>query len=284
MSLDAILRRQSGMITREQAIAAGLSRDDVDERIRLRRWRPLHPRVYLAAGHRHDAEVTVRAAMLWAGEGAVLTGLAAAWWHGLVATLPPSIGVAVPRRRQSRPDVRVRYREVAAEDRVIHRGLAVTGLPLTALDAAVELGSAGAELLDIALQRRVPFSQVREAHARNPGSASAGRLLAAAADRSAAATKRLLVRALTDSGAAGWLCDLPVAGCVVDIAFPAARVALDPVGWAWHTDAAHARRHDALAGTGWTILRCTWHELVASPRAALARIAAEVARRMQRSA
>lgn len=284
MALDAILLRQAGVITREQALAAGLSRDDVDLRIRLRRWRPLHPRVYLAAGHRLDDEVRVRSAVLWAGQGAVLSGAAAAWWHGMLDEPPPTVGVTVARRRSTRPQVRLRHHEIAAEDRVLHRGLAVTARPLTVLDAAVELGAGGVELLDSALQRCVPFPQVHAAHRRNPGSASAARLLAAAADRSAVVTKQLLIRALTGAGAAGWLCDLPVAGHVIDVAFPAARLAIETCGWVWHTDTARtlARRNraDALAGSGWTTARCTWHELIGSPQAALAEIAGRVARGM----
>jgi hypothetical protein len=88
MRLDDLVARQAGVISRDQAVAAGLSRDAVDHRLRLRRWRPLHPRVYLVGGHRYDEEVKVRAAALWAGEGAALSGVAAAWWHAGASSRP----------------------------------------------------------------------------------------------------------------------------------------------------------------------------------------------------
>ncbi|MCW2719597.1 endonuclease domain-containing protein [Pseudonocardia sp.] len=287
MSLDTILARQAGVISREQALAAGLSTDAVDHRLRLRRWRPLHPRVYLAADHRFDDEVKVRAALLWAGEGAVLSGVAAAWWLGMADALPPTVGVTVGRGRRprSRPGVAVRRRDLAVADRGVHRGLAVTNRPLTVLEASVELGGRGSLLLDRALQRHVGFPAVYEAYCRNLGSygsASAGRMLVAAADRSASVAERLLVRMLREAGASGWRCAFPAAGYAIDLAFPAARVAVEVDGWAWHMDAertaADKRRQNALVRMGWTILRYTWHDLMGRPVVVLAEIAHEVAR------
>lgn len=192
--LDALLARQAGVVTRAQALAAGLSPGAVDHRLRTRRWRPLHPRVYLATHHRHGAEARVRAALLWAGEGAVLCGTAAAWWHGLVREAPADVGVSVPRGRRPRPrpGVLVRRRAVPAADVVVERGLPVTGLPLTVLDAAVDMGAAGSPFLRAVLGGAVGaagapgglLAEVRAAHRRSlgaHGSATAARLLAGVA-------------------------------------------------------------------------------------------------------
>ncbi|WP_300010274.1 DUF559 domain-containing protein [Pseudonocardia sp.] len=287
MSVDSVLARQAGVISRSQALAAGLTRDAVDHRVRLRRWSPLHPRVYLAAGHRRDDEVAVRGAVLWGGDEAVLTGEAAAWWQGMVERPPPRIRLTVPRRRnpRARPGVEVGRRDLAACDVVEHRGLLVTARPLTVLDTAVDLGATGSRFLDRALQRSERFPAVYAAYCRNlgaAGSASAGRLLVAAADRSASAAERLLVRMLRDSGARGWSCGFPAAGYLIDIAFPHAMVAVEVDGWAWHADAARAqadkRRQNALVRAGWMILRYTWHDLVERPAVVLAEIAHTVAR------
>ncbi len=59
-AVAALLARQDGLITREQAVAAGLPAAAVDERVRLRRWRPLQPRVYLARGDSTDPASTAR--------------------------------------------------------------------------------------------------------------------------------------------------------------------------------------------------------------------------------
>jgi hypothetical protein len=189
MPLESLLSRQAGVISREQAIASGLSRDAVDHRLRTRRWRPLHPRVYLVDGHRYDDEARVRAAVLWAGAGAVLSGTAAAWWHGMVDEAPATVGMTVPRRRcpRPRPGVDVRHRKLASVDVLRCRGLLVTAPPLAVIEAAIELGvSAGAELLDRALQQCVTLAEVHGAYRRSlgtQGSTTAGRALAAAAHR-----------------------------------------------------------------------------------------------------
>ena len=86
--MQNLLDAQAGVISRAQAMASGMSRDAVDHRVSTRRWQPVHPRVYLVAGRPLDAEARIRAAVLWAGPGAVLTGAAAAWWQGLPARPP----------------------------------------------------------------------------------------------------------------------------------------------------------------------------------------------------
>ena len=136
MVLDVLLARQAGVISREQALRAGLGAATVDRMVRTRRWRPLHPRVYRVPGYGTDDEARARVAVLWAGDGAVLSGTAAAWWHGLLADAPRVLGVTVPVRRPTRPGVAVQCRLLDVADRTEHRGLPVTALGLTALEAA----------------------------------------------------------------------------------------------------------------------------------------------------
>ena len=181
MVLDVLLARQAGVISREQALRAGLGAATVDRMVRTRRWRPLHPRVYRVPGYGTDDEARARAAVLWAGDGAVLSGTAAAWWHGLLADAPRILGVTVPVRRPTRPGVAVQCRLLDVADRTEHRGLPVTALGLTALEAAAELGDPSGALLDRALWK-IGWSEVLGAYERNPTLTSA-RLLAAAGRR-----------------------------------------------------------------------------------------------------
>jgi hypothetical protein len=265
MRIDPLLDRQAGVISRRQALAAGLTGAAVDHRLRTRRWRPLYPRVYLVRGHRYDDEARTRAAVLWAGGGAVLSGATAAWWHGLLAEAPGTLGLTAPVRRDPRPGVVVRHRPLAAADRTHVRGLPVTAVALKVLEAAVELGPPTAgPLLDDALQRWVRWTDVLAAHDRNPGSPAASRMLTAAAARSAAAADAALVRLLCDSGIRGW--HRSPAGPPGTVVFPAARVAVHAVGWAPCGPAPVAR-------PGRHLLRFGWAELTGSPCAVLAGIA-----------
>ena len=291
MTLDNLLARQAGVISRGQALAAGLSGAAVDHRVKSRRWQPLYPGVYLAAdgrlGYGRTDEVRVRAALLWAGEDAFLCGRAAAWWYGMVDEPPPTVSVSIGRRRRlrHRPGVGVVRRELASQDRHRHRELAVTAPALTVLEAAVELGDDGAAFLDGALRGSARFADVHAAYGRyagSTGSATAGRLLAAATERSTDGARRELRALLRGAGACGWTDTIQLDGQPVDAAFPVARVAVLASGWADPVDPpsvdAAARRWTALVGQGWTIVHVTWSDLVERPHGVLADIARHVVR------
>jgi hypothetical protein len=182
MVLELLLARQAGVISREQAVRAGIGAAAVDRLVRTRRWRPLHPRVYLVPGYGPGAEARAWAAVLWAGDGAVLSGAGAAWWHGLLPEAPRTLGVTAPVRRRARPGVVVWCRQLDSADRAEHRGVPVTALGLTVLEAAAELGGPAAGIL---LQRAVleiGWAEVLAAHRRNPTLAGTA-LLSAAAGR-----------------------------------------------------------------------------------------------------
>lgn len=283
MSLDAILARQAGVISRDQARTAGLRPEVIDQWVRARRWVPLHPCVYLGADHPRDDEVRLRAALLWAGDGARLSGHAAAWWHGMLAEPPPVVEVTIDRSRRlrSRADIQVRRRVVPEPDRAVHRGLAVTGPALSALDAAIALGAAGGRFLDAALERTVAFADVQAAQARalgTAGSVAADGLLRGAVCRSRSVARDELLALLRRSGASGWTENAEIAGQTVDVAFPVARVAVVVAGWVDPplADPDDPRR-PSLAARGWTLLRFPWRDIVEHPHVVLAEIARQVA-------
>ncbi|MFC5232806.1 hypothetical protein [Pseudonocardia zijingensis] len=256
MVLDPLLRRQAGVISRGQALRAGCAAAAVDRMVRTRRWRPLHPRVYLVRGYEPGDEARARAAALWAGGGAVLSGAAAAWWHGMLPAAPRTLAVTAPARRPARPGVVVRCRVLAAADRTVHRHLDVTTPALAALEAAVELGTgAGGRLLDHALAGPVGWPALLAAHRRHPTAAGSA-VLAGAADRA-------LVRSLP---AAGWRL-LP--GRPTTVVFPAARVAVEVTGWVPAASRAHP---------GWHVVRVDRTGIAERPAAVLGTIAAAVGR------
>ncbi|RZT84044.1 very-short-patch-repair endonuclease [Pseudonocardia sediminis] len=279
--LQATLLRQAGVITRDQARATGLSSDAVDRRLATRRWHPVHPRVYRDGGFDDTDEARVRAALAWAGEGAVLSGAAAAWWQGLVAEAPAVVGVTVPRRRcpRPRPGVSVRRRELDGADVRTVRGIRVTAPALTVLETAVERGGDGPAFLDRALAGRMPVDDLAAAHARNlgaHGSSTAGRLLADAARRAVAAAEHRLCGLLRSAGVGGWARDHTVAGLRLDLAFPAVRVTVavhdrtvprDP-----ERDAEDRWRRAVLRRQGWRMLLVDPGELTARPAGVLEEI------------
>lgn len=101
-AVDALLRRQSGVATREQLLGAGMTRSALQARLD-RHWRLVLPRV--VATHRGALSERQRlvAAQLYAGRDAVLTSTAAAAWHGVTVVAPVHpVHVLVPCSRAPR--------------------------------------------------------------------------------------------------------------------------------------------------------------------------------------
>jgi len=278
--LDEYLRRHDGVITLAQALRAGLSQDAVNRRLRSGHWLRCSRGVYFVDDRPFTDEARVRAGVWGYGHGAVASGLAAAWWHHLTRFAPETVEVTVPRSARLRRHVgtQLRRRDLATSDIVECKGLRVTALPLTVVEAAARRGG-GAKLMDSALQRHVELPQLWRAHLRNKGrhgSPAARRLLQAASDGARSEAERLLVKLLRDNGITGWKTNYPVGGYKVDVAFPNEKVAIETDGWAFHSsqeDFQNDReRQNKIALLGWQVLRFTWLDLTEYPQRVLAEI------------
>jgi very-short-patch-repair endonuclease len=216
----------------------------------------------------------------------VITGPAVAYWHRMLERAPAIVDLTVPAGRGSKPQlgVRIRRRDLHAEDVRVRLDVRVAAKPLAALETAVAL-SDGSAFLDRALQKHVPFAEVYRAYCRNmgrPGSAAAGRLLVAAADRADSAAERLLVRLLREAGIGGWVLGHPLGPYRIDLAFPAQRVAIEVDGWAYHVDPERfrndRRKGNFITRSGWDLLRFTWHGLHTQPAESIREISETLAR------
>jgi hypothetical protein len=102
-ALHRLLAQQADVVTRYQALAAGMSDNALRHRLRPGGpWRPLLPGVYLAATGTPTTIQEETAALLYAGQGSVITGLAALRCHHIRADLPDKIDVLVRASRQRR--------------------------------------------------------------------------------------------------------------------------------------------------------------------------------------
>lgn len=281
VSLVHLLARQAGVITVGQATGLGLSAATVHRRVRAGEWQRLYPGVFLVGGHRLSDEARVRAAWLSVGgEPATVTGAAAAYWHGMLERAPAVVEVTVARSMhlRPRPGVVLRRRDLCWQDQIGVRGLWLAATPFAALETAIALPN-GSLFLDRALQQHVRFPALYRAYCRGVGRrgwSTAGRLIAAAADRADSAAERLLVKLLRAAGTTGWVLGHPFQGFRIDVAFPAAKLAIEVDGWAWHVDAVRfrndRRKGNALARAGWNLLRYTWHSLDGQPDETVAEI------------
>src|SRR5262245_52622068 len=109
-AIDALLRNQCDLITRTQALAAGMTNDALRHRLRADGpWRVVLPGVYLS----HNGLLTVgqreMATVLYAERDCVITGPAALARQGVRVPLTEVVDILIPHRvkRQSTGFVRV---------------------------------------------------------------------------------------------------------------------------------------------------------------------------------
>lgn len=278
--LEDYLRDHDGVITLAQAVEAGMSRQAVYRRVKSGRWLRCSRGVYFADDRPFTDAARTRAAVWSLGAHATASGLAAAWWHGVTKYPPETIEVTVPkvsnfRRRHA---VRVRRRDLDPHDIVERRGLRVTALPLTVVEAAARRGG-GAKLMDNALQRHTELRDLWRAHLRNKGrhgSPAARMLLQAAADGARSEAERLLIRLLKEAGITGWKANYRLGRYVIDVAFPAEKIAVETDGWAFHHNQDDFQKdrvkQNEIALMGWQVLRFTWLDLTEYPQRVIAEI------------
>lgn len=275
--LNRIAVSQHGLITLDQATAAGLTLGQIRRRARSGEWVVSRPRVYGVAGVAPTWEQAVAATILSLGPRAWASHATAARLWRLIAEEPEAIDVLVPLdRRVKMAGVRShRTTGLFTADLTACRRIAVTGPERTIVDlsgslSATTLGS----LLDDALRRRViTLERLRRCVGRLDGSpnrrpAVIHELLAARLPGFEPGDSDLETRILRVIVSAG----LPVpvqqhrvriAGRQVriDLAYPDVKLAIELDGWEFHgTRTAFdddRARANLLVAHGWTLLRFT---------------------------
>lgn len=127
-------RSQHGVLSRAQALQAGIGDETLRWMVRCGRWQRLHRGVYLTHSGPVTWEQRCWAALLHAGTGAVLALDAAAYLWGMSQTRPQMIHVAVPHERRPLRAVGMRVsrrRQLISAQR---RGFPVTSAAQTLVD------------------------------------------------------------------------------------------------------------------------------------------------------
>jgi very-short-patch-repair endonuclease len=139
--LDRIASSAHGVVTRSQLLGAGLTRKQIARRVRAGGLLRVHPGVYRVGHRAPSTQATYLAAVLASGQGAVLSGMAAAHLHGLVkgAAPPPEVTARTERRIAGVRTHRSRFLNAQV---VTHlRGIPVTTVPRTLVDIAAVLSA-----------------------------------------------------------------------------------------------------------------------------------------------
>ena len=274
--------RQAGIITRAQALAAGLTARQIEHRLSTREWLVAFTGVYRLHASVPLPETRMWAASLWLGPSLLLADEAAAWWWSILPDPPPRWTFVGHTRRRAHEDVRVIDAFVDPQDRWTHRGIPVLSRPWAVLRAAGALerqrAGTGIALIDRAKQtravRQAELQHALDRHSGCRGSATLRTLVARTGDGAHSELERLAVAALRRAGVTGFEPNLTVRlsdghAVEIDIAFPDRRIAIELDGFAFHSGAdafrRDLRRANRLMADGWTVRRFTWDDVVGDP-------------------
>jgi hypothetical protein len=228
-----------------------------------------------AVGHRAlSVEGRLAAALFYAGPGAMLSHVTAAWWWELWGTEPRWIHVSAARRRSPVDGVRIHLPRQLEATR--HRRLPVTTVARTLLDLAgsVPLADLRKALAEAEYRGLVDLERVDAEAGRGRRGSAALRAALARHRPQLAHTLSPLEDRFVD------FCDaeripLPevnrkVAGLMVDALWPAERLVVELDGRAAHGSPAAVerdRRRDlTLRAAGYVVLRYAWGQITEQPR------------------
>lgn len=275
------------MIGCRQLEACGVSKS------RARRWRAdgslhvLFPTVFTLGHTSVPIEGLLTGALLYAGDGAVLSHATAAWWWGLIDHAPRRIEVSVPHRARSIDGVLVHQRRYLPSTR--HRRFPITSVAQTVLDYA-----AGADLITV---RRV-LAQADYRRLLDPAAVEA--VLGQGRPGSARLRQALERHQPHLARTRSWLeavfvplCEaaaipLPeinvrVAGWTADALWRAEKVIVELDGYDNHSTRGQIerdrRKELALRAAGFLVIRYTWDQVVNQPQLVSADLAATLAAR-----
>jgi hypothetical protein len=270
-----------GVVTRAQLLRAGISAEQIRQRLRRGALLPVYRGVYRVGHRAPSVEANYMAAVLACGEGSLLSGMAAAHVWGLVRGGPPvpEVLASGPRRLAG---VRIsRARRVDPRDATSWRGIPITTVARTLVDVAAclsedELGRAWHEA---SVRHRVKPAAVEAVLARRPNSPGAATLRRVMYGETPIVLSRLEKRFLARLREAG----LPVPRTnrladarYVDCRWPARRLTVELDGYRYH-NSRHAweqdrrRERDAYA-RGDQFRRYTWRDVAEDPGPMLAEL------------
>lgn len=285
---------QRGLVTREQALAAGMERWTIANALASGTWVEVRRGVYRWAASPESWHQQALAACIGRVRAAAVSHRSAGFLHGLLPTAPERLEVVVPygsaREGLSRIACVHRIQQPLAKGDVVKiDGLPVTSLPRTIADlAAVLAPPALPELVDRAMRSRPSdhgrtwLTQAIEEAARARRGARALRTATApwvVGGRGARQLQSVLeaqvLRLLLAAAVPPPRCQFEVlltagARCYLDFAWPAEKVALEVDGYAFHSDRGafdHDRvRGNRLLAAGWQVLHTTAGEVRSRPQ------------------
>ncbi|MGH9074676.1 MAG: type IV toxin-antitoxin system AbiEi family antitoxin domain-containing protein, partial [Acidimicrobiales bacterium] len=276
--LRALARQQHLLVTRQQALEAGLSEASIDRRVKSGEWERMHAAVYRVDPLVPPSPDQRLLATCLAIPGAVVSHRAAAWLWGLLDPFPGVVDVTLGRVRRPLAGVVVHWTRDQAGLAVSHRRhIPVTNPLRTLVDLAAVTGTSDLGVaIDCALRARLVTGVAllaeldRRGHQGVQGVAALRRALEQRGIPGvpASALERRMMSVVRAHGLPEPARELPVGPghrYRADLGWPAAGLLVEVDGLNSHGTAqalqADLARQNDLVTEGWRVLRYTWADL-----------------------
>jgi very-short-patch-repair endonuclease len=273
---------QRGLVTRAQLVLVGFSPKAIEHRVATGWLHRVHRGVFAVGNPVLQPLGAETAALLNAGEDAVLSHESAAAAWGL-APNPSFVAITLINRHiRSQPGLVIdRVTTLDIRDVQIHQGLPVTCPARTLIDCAGR-GPVDRLLNEARVLKLVSDSAITAAMARCPGRKGIAALRGLLSDRyeqgySRSGAERRLRRLVKAAELTPPAFNTYVLGFEVDAVWPAEKLIVEVDGHGAHGHRAaferDRKRDQKLIAAGYLVLRFTWRQLTREPLAAVARIA-----------
>ena len=277
--LRALRAGQHGLVTTAQAMTLQLSRSAISRRVRSGEWVTVLPGVHRDADVQPTLHQRLLAALLWAGDDAVISHRSAPALRRLEHVAEVEVHLWTPQSARSKQLTVHRGKLEPIDIRMVD-GIRVTSVPRTLIDVAGLLDDESLQAIveealhpglttPLAIQRRLDALGGKG----RAGSSQLRKLLARR-ENAPALESRLEVRVWGVLRRAGLR---PVRQYTVrydgrtyrlDFAWPALKVGIEADGYATHGGSGFERdrsRVADLAGYGWRIVPVTWRGITEDP-------------------
>ena len=276
--IERLASRAHGVVTRSEVLDAGVSGKEVRHRLETGGLIAVHRGVYRVGHRAWSVEARYMAAVKACGEGAVLSGLAAAHLLGLLKGPAPPPEVTAPGLRRVKGVKTRRSRQIEATE---WKGIPVTTAPRTLVDIAGDI--AEDELARACHEAGVRFRttprRVEAVLARRPKARGAAKLRRITSGDSPIILSKLekrFLKLLREAGLTLPRTNRPKDGHYIDCRWPEHKLTVEldsyrfhSSRYAWEQD--HRREREARA-RGDEFRRYTWSDVFEEPAPTVAEV------------
>jgi hypothetical protein len=273
--LARIAQQQHGVVTRAQLLSAGISTRQIETRVDAGSLLREHRGVYRVGHRAPSTEAAYLAAVLAAGEGAGLSGLAGAYLHELVKGRPPPPEVTAPTERRIEGVKTHRCRFFNARSCTVVRGIPVTSVARTLVDIAAALSddALARACHEAGVRYRTTPAQVEAELALRPNVAGARRLrrvIEGYVPVTLSALERRFLQLLDADGLRLPITNRPAGGRRVDCRWPEQRLTVELDSYRFHNSRRSweqdRRREREARARGDEFRRYTYADVFEDPR------------------